>query len=140
MNTFFQNTKRTNFFILALIIGAAALASIPLLRGDFFHFSDEPHIANLFEMVRALGSGQIPPRWAPDMSFEFGYPLFNFYYVLPYYLGSVVYFITHSLIFSLKSVFLISVPLSGIFMYLWLRKHTDVWAAFLGSILYISTP
>src|SRR3972149_8446869 len=140
MNTFFQNTKRTNFLILALILGAAALACIPLLRGDFFHFSDEPHIANLFEMVRALGSGQIPPRWAPDMSFEFGYPLFNFYYVLPYYLGSLVYFLTHSLIFSLKFVFFMSVPLSGVFMYLWLKKHTDSWAALLGSILYIFTP
>ena len=140
MNFSFPKIKRTNLIFVVLILAASILASLPLLRGDFFHFSDEPHIANLYQMVRAIEAGQIPPRWAPDVSFEFGYPLFNFYYVLPYYLGSLIYFLSHSLIFSLKFVFFLTIPASGIFMYLWLKKHTDSWAALLGSILYIFTP
>jgi len=140
MNFSFAKIKRTNLIFVVLILAASILASLPFLRGDFFHFSDEPHIANLYQMVRAIEAGQIPPRWAPDMSFEYGYPLFNFYYVLPYYLGSLIYFLSHSLIFSLKFVFFMTIPASGILMYLWLKKHTDSWAALLGSILYIFTP
>lgn len=140
MNFSFPKIKRTDLVFTALILAASILASLPLLKGDFFHFSDEPHIANLYQMVRAIGAGQIPPRWAPDVSFEFGHPLFNFYYLLPFYLGSLIYFLSHSLIFSLKTVFFVTIPFSGIFMYLWLKKHTDAWAALLGSILYIFTP
>lgn len=139
MKQYWTKLVRSEWFFIVLILGASLLASIPLLHGGFFHFSDEPHIANLYEMIRAVISGQIPPRWAPDMSYEYGYPLYNFYYVLPFYLGSLFYAFSHSLIFSLKMVFLVSIPLSGIFMYIWLRKHTDTWAALLGSILYIFT-
>ncbi|MCJ7805560.1 6-pyruvoyl-tetrahydropterin synthase-related protein [Patescibacteria group bacterium] len=140
MKQYWTKLTRSKWFFIVAILVASLLASIPLLRSGFFHFSDEPHIADLYEMIRAISSGQIPPRWVPDMSYEYGYPLFNFYYVFPFYLGSLVYFFSHSLIFSLKMVFLVSIPLSGIFMYMWLRKHTDTWAALLGSILYIFTP
>jgi hypothetical protein len=124
--------------ILILVLSIPAL--IPLLRGDFFHFSDEPQIANLYQMIRAIGSGQIPPRWAPDMSFGYGYPLFTFYYPLPFYLGTLFYFFTGSLVVSLKLLFAITVPLSGLFMYKWLRLHTNKFNSLIGVLVYTYTP
>jgi len=140
MKLFTKKLSKSNLFFVAIILFASVLASLPLLRADFFHFSDEPHIANLYQMVRALGSGQIPPRWAPDMSYEFGYPLFNFYYVLPFYIASAFYLLGGSLILSLKLTFLLTIPLSGLFMFLWLKKHTDSWTATVGSVVYIFSP
>ncbi len=115
-------------------------AALPLLHPGFFHFSDEPHIANLYEMIRSISSGQFPPRFAPDMSWGYGYPLFNFYYPLPFYVGALFFSFTGSLIQSLKLVFLISILVSPIGMFLWLKKHTENINAFAGSLIYLYTP
>lgn len=131
---------KSNLFVIFILVVLCIPASIPLLRQDFYHFSDEPHIANLYQMIRALQSGQFPPRLAPDMSYGFSYPLFNFYYPLPFYFGSLFFVFTQSLITSLKLVFLLSLPLSSIAMYLWLKKHTSNLFAVVGSLVYIYTP
>lgn len=137
-----EKTPQKNNNLLWLVLLALFLipAALPLLKPGFFHFSDEPHIANLFQMYRGFISRQLPPRWAPDMIFGYGYPLFNFYYPLPFYLGSLLYHFSGSLVFSLKAVFLLTIPLSAYSMYAWLRKHTDHLAAFAGSLIYIYTP
>ncbi|OGM19704.1 hypothetical protein A2685_01130 [Candidatus Woesebacteria bacterium RIFCSPHIGHO2_01_FULL_37_10] len=127
------------FWVIVFIV-ISLPAIYPLIRGDFYHFSDEPHIANLFEMIRAIDSGQFPPRWAPDMSFGFGYPLFNFYYPLPYYIGYLFFKLFGSLILSIKLLFLISVLLSALFMFKWLRLFTGRFESLVGALVYIYTP
>ena len=140
MKKYLKDLVRHNLFWILLIVLISVPASLPLLHEGFYHFSDEPHIANLYEMVRAISSGQIPPRMAPDINFGFGYPLFNFYYPLPYYFGSLFYFVTNSLVLSIKLVFLLTIPLSGIFMFFWLKNHTARFGALIGSIIYVYTP
>ena len=135
-----EKLTNNNLFWLVLVIFISVPASIPLFRPLFYHFSDESHLANLYEMVRAFSSGQIPPRMAPDISFGFGYPLFNFYYPLPYYFGSLFYFLTKSLVLSIKLLFLFSIFLSGLFMFIWLKNHTTKLGALVGTIIYIYTP
>jgi len=130
-----------DLFWIALISLFSLLAIYPLFSFGFYTFSDESHIANLYEMIRAIAGGQIPPRWAPDFSFNFGHPFFIFYYPLPFYLGSLFHFLFRtSLIWSLKLVFLLSVPLSGIFFYLLMRKFFERIFSFAGALLYIFTP
>jgi len=136
-----QKLFKKDFFWIVLIILVSLMAIFPLFRPGFYPFHDEPQIANLYQMVRAISSGQIPPRWAPDMSFNYGYPLFNFYYPLPFYLGSFFFFLLNkSLVWSLKLVFLLSVPLSGICFYLFARKFFRKETSFAGAIIYIFTP
>ena len=137
MEKLFKKVAKHKTLLLILVFVIPAV--IPLLRSGFYHFSDEPHIADLYQMVRAIGSGQIPPRWAPDMSFGYGYPLFNFYYPLPFYIGTLFYKITGSLVVSLKLLFLITVPLSALFMYKWLRLHTGKFNSLVGVIIYTYT-
>lgn len=134
----FKNLNTKHYILLLLLF--AIPASIPLLHPGFFHFSDEPHIANLYEMIRAIQLRQFPPRWSPDMSWGYGYPLFNFYYPLPFYIGTFFFSVTGSLIQSLKLVFLASVLVSPLGMFLWLRKHTQNFNAFVGSFIYLYTP
>lgn len=132
----FKKNRIAILVILLLVIPAA----IPLLKGGFFYFSDEPHIANLYQMIRAIDSGQFPPRMAPDMSYGYGHPLFNFYYVLPFYLGSIIFGLTKSLISSYKIITLITIPLSSVAMYYWLKQHTSKFLSVAGAILYVYTP
>jgi hypothetical protein len=132
---------KKDYFWIILILFFSLLAARFLLRPGFYTFSDEPHIANLYQMIRAIKSGQIPPRWAPDVSFNFGHPLFNFYYLLPFYLGSFFhFFLGTSLIGSLKLVFLLSFPFSGVAFYFLMRKFFSQVASFSASILYIFAP
>lgn len=132
---------KKDVFWVVMILFVSLLAIYPLFRHGFYSFHDEPHLANLYEMTRAFSSGQFPPRWAPDFAYNYGYPLFNFYYLLPYYLGSFFYFVFNlSLIWSLKLVFALSVPLSGLAFYFLMKKFFGQAVSFAGAALYLFTP
>lgn len=132
---------KTNFVWITFIILISLVGIYPLFSTGFYPFHDEPQIANLYQMIRILKDGQFPPRWAPDMSFNYGYPLFNFYYQLPFYLGSFFNLVLgFSLVQSLKLVFLLSLPLSGISFFFLAKKYFPVLGAFGASLLYMFTP
>lgn len=122
----------------------AILLSLPsafaLFVPGFYGASDEVHIAWLYEMYKTLQVGQIPPRFVPDLSYGFGYPLFNFVFPLPYYIGSVFHFLGLSLVDSTKAVFFLSIPLAAVFMYFFLRNLTGSKLSLLGAVLYSFAP
>jgi hypothetical protein len=128
--------KYTVFLLLILTIPVVESLFVP----GFYGASDEVHIAWLYEMDRTLKTGQIPPRFVPDLSYGFGYPLFNFVFPLPFYLGEIFHTLGFSFVDSIKAVFLITMPLSAIFMYSLLRELTNKTLSFLGAILYIFAP
>ncbi len=43
----------------------------------------------LEQLVKGLRAGQFPVRWMPDAAYGLGYPFFNFYAALPYYLAAI---------------------------------------------------
>ena len=131
--------KRERIAILLIII--ISLGSIyKLLLPGFYEPQDLHHIADIYEMFRAFVSGQIPPRWGPDYLYAYGYPLFNFYYVGPFYLGALIYSISGSLQFSYEAVFEIGVIVGAIGFYLFSRNHFSKIASIAGTVLYIYTP
>src|SRR4030066_783563 len=128
---------KSPFVILVLICLPAIYF---LLRPGFYEPQDLHHIADIFQMYKAVVSGQLPPRLGPDYLWGFGYPLFNLYYVLPFYLGAVFYALTKSLTGSFEFVFVVAASLSIFVMYLFLREFFGKIASLTGSILYLYTP
>lgn len=124
-------------YILLLIISIPAC--LPLIKNGFYEPHDLHHLADIYEMHRSISLGQLPPRLAPDFLYNLGYPLFNFYYVLPFYLGAFLFSLGFSLTTTFKGVFLISVFLSIIGMYKFLRLNFSKWASLAGSTLYLYT-
>jgi len=60
----------------------------PLLKGRLPWAADSLlHFHRLAQLDRALKNGLFFPRWAPDMGFGYGFPLFNYYAPLSYYLS-----------------------------------------------------
>ena len=120
------------------------LLSIPavwaLFVPGFYGASDDMHSAWLQQIDKVLKMGQIPPRFVPDLSFGFGYPLFNFAFPLPFYIAEIFHLIGFSLVDSIKLVFILSLPLSGIGMYLFLKEFTNNLLSLTGAVLYIYTP
>jgi len=125
-------------WILAFVLAIPAV--LALLHTGFFGASDDMHPAWIYEMDRVLKSGIFPPRFVPDLSFGFGYPLFNFIYPFPYYLGEIFHLIGLSLVDSTKAVLFLSIPLSAVTMFLFLKKILKSDLALVGSLIYAYLP
>lgn len=120
------------------------LLSLPLVWAlfvpGFYGASDDLHMGWLYEMDQAIRLDQFPPRFVPDLSYQFGYPLFNFVFPLPFYIGELFHLAGFSLVASVKAVFFLSLPLSMLAMYLLLKDYTTKLAAVAGAVLYGYTP
>lgn len=133
--------KKDNKKLIYVLIFLLSIPAIwALLVPGFYGASDDLHIAWLFEFHKNILMGKIPPRFVPDLSFGFGYPLFNFVFPLPFYISEIFHLIGFNLVDSIKLLFLLSIPLSGIFMYLLLREFCSRALSLTGAILYIYTP
>jgi hypothetical protein len=129
--------KIKELIILILLVIPATLA---LFKPGFFGASDDMHIAWLQQMNQSITEGQIPPRYVSDLSFGFGYPLFNFIFPLPYYLGELFHLIGLSFTYSIKAVFIFSLFMSAITMYFLTRKLSGKFIGMAAAVLYVYTP
>lgn len=120
------------------------ILSIPAVRylfvNGYFGVSDDLHIGWLFEMDRVVKMLQFPPRYVPDLSFGFGYPLFTFVYPLPFYIAEMLHLVGFSLVNSVKIVFGLSIPLSMYYMYKLLRNYMKEDYSLAGAVLYVYAP
>jgi len=112
----------------------------PLLHSGFFPMHDDTQPSRVYEMVKALSSGQFPVRWLGDLGYGYGYPLFNFYAPLPYYVGAIFNLIGFDILIATKIMFGIGILLAGITMFLLLNSLADDLTAIVGSLLYMYAP
>jgi len=97
---------------------------------------DDQHIARLYLLVTGIQQGSLFPRWVDLLGFGHGYPLFNFYPPLIYYVSSIFYFLGFSLIWSIKLMIISGFLLSATGAYLLIRKMIGRLPAILGSTVY----
>lgn len=50
----------------------------------------ELHVYRAAELGHTLRAGAVYPRWAPDLYYGYGYPIFNYYAPLTYYLANAL--------------------------------------------------
>ena len=74
---------------LCIVLLFSVIPILPLFHTGFFPMHDNTQVARVFEMGKALRDGMIPVRWAQDLGFGYGYPLFTFYAPLAYYVGGL---------------------------------------------------
>lgn len=122
-----------------ILVIMASLIAWPLLIPGYFSHHDDLQVMRIFEMRRCFSDLQIPCRWVPDMGYGNGYPLFNYYNPLPYYIG-VLFSYIFGYIISAKILFLIPIILSALSMYLLAREIFGRQAAILAAILFQYAP
>lgn len=130
--------NKYKYLIVLLLVSFPA--SLPLIRPGMYEPHDLHHLADIWQMFRAFETGQVPPRLGPDFTWGFGYPLFNFYYHLPFYLGALFYAFFGSLILAFKLVFFISILLSVFGMYVLARLYLNKLPSLLAALLFLYTP
>lgn len=122
-----------------LIIFLSLLIIWPLFLPGYFSHHDDLQVMRVFEMRKCLADFQIPCRWVPDLGYGNGFPLFNFYGVLPYYIGALLSFLT-GYIFAAKILFLIPAVFGGISMYFLGKILFGKTAGLVAGILYLFAP
>jgi len=123
---------------LVLIFSFWALA--PLFHPGFFPMHDDEQIVRLYELHQALSGGQFPPRWVGNLGFGYGYPFYNFYPPLVYYLGEIFYLLGFSLIASTKIVMGLGFVLSGVFIYFLAKEFFGKVGGLVAAVFYIYAP
>lgn len=99
------------------------------------------HLARMPAYYKALTGGQILPRWAGDLYWGYGMPLFNFYYHLPYLIPSGFMALGAGLVTAFKMSLFLSFILSGCTMYLFsYTLFNDKKKAFLATMLFQFAP
>ena len=137
--------KKTIVFhlgVIAFVLIISIPLLIPYLKSGYFPTHDgEWAVVRLSDMFRELRDFQIPPRYSGNLNFGYGYPLFNFAYPFPYYIGVLVKFLGLSFVDSIKFVFGASTVLSSYFMFLAVRTiWKNDFAALLSSVIYLYFP
>lgn len=131
-------TKIDWFFI--LLLGLSVITILPFFHSGFYPIHDDTQVARIFEMSKALGDGMFPVRWVKDLGYGYGYPIFNFYAPLPYYFGGLMSLFRVDPLLSTKFVFGFGVLLSGVTMYIFLKKFFSPPSAILGAVVYLYFP
>ncbi|MCL5024904.1 MAG: 6-pyruvoyl-tetrahydropterin synthase-related protein, partial [Chloroflexi bacterium] len=127
------------FLPLALLL--AGFAAYPLLNPGLPVTSDgllQPY--RLVELDAALRAGTLYPRWAPDLWLGYGYPLFNFYAPLFYYLGEAFRLLGFDFESSVKAVVVLSLLLASSSAYLLGRRLFGRLGGVVTAAAYIYTP
>lgn len=113
----------------------------PLLKSGFFPIHDSTQTARIHQMAQSLSEGQFPVRWVKDLGYGYGYPIFNFYAPLPYYVGALIHFVGFTYLQSTKIVMAIPILLSGLGMYhLVLDILKKRWIGLSAAVLYMYAP
>lgn len=118
--------------LLFLLVIPAFLA---LLKPGYFPMHDDIQGMRVLQMHKCVLDMQLPCRWVPDMGYGYGYPQFNFYSPLPYYLMEIPVAFGAQVLSSVKLGFLVSLVAASYSMYLlgsclWGKKGGIISALF----------
>lgn len=94
----------------------------------------------LVELDAAIRAGTLYPRWAPNMWLGHGYPLFNFYAPLSYYISEAFHLAGLDFEMSIKAVIVLGVLLAALAAYLLGRHLFGPLGGLLAATAYVYSP
>lgn len=124
------------FFILLLSL----ITITPFFHSGFFSFHDNTQVQRVFEMSKALRDGMFPVRWSQDLGFNYGYPMFNFYAPLAYYLGAFFNLLGANALLATKLMMALGIILASFSIYLFTKELFNKKTAAVAALLYVFAP
>ncbi len=123
-----------------IVLACSFLIIRAMCISGYFPMHDDTQVARVVVMGRALRAGQFPVRWVSDLGYGYGYPIFNFYGPLPYYVGGVLYALGLSGLTATKIMMGAGLVLSGITMFAALSDIAGVSAGVIAAVFYMFAP
>lgn len=128
-------------FLITLLI--CLLAVWPLIsRASLPEGTDaELHIFRLHELSYLIRGGEFYPRWAPNFYHGYGYPIFNYYAPLTYYLALPLDLLPSvDATLASKAVLVAGMLLAGLGIYGYVRDNWGRRAGYVAAALYVYSP
>lgn len=127
---------------LFVLLAFATLIAAPLSAPGYFMFAhDARHTVYFMQMFDAgLRDGALFPRWATDMVFGYGYPVWLILAPLPYYGAEFFHLLGLDFPASIKAVEAVGWFASGLSMYLFASRAMDKNAGLVAAIAYLYVP
>jgi hypothetical protein len=134
---------RGEWFYIALVLVFALIIISPLLQpGYFWGAHDARHDAYfIFQYDKSVQDGIWLPRWSPDFTFGYGYPFFIVYGPLSAFIGELFHhFLGLGYEASVKAVLALSIVVSGLAMYGFVRSWLGRAAGLVAAVAYMVIP
>ena len=132
---------KDNYKILIALILIIVPTFFFFLRPNiYWNMHDDMQIIRQLEMEKCLIDGQIPCRWSPDLGFGYGYPLFNFYPPLPYFIGEIFRVFGFSFVATVKLTVILQIISSAFAMYLLASTIFGNIGGLISAIFYAYAP
>jgi hypothetical protein len=123
--------------ILALVAAAPFLTRPGLPRDT----DAELHVYRAAELGHTLRAGAFYPRWAPDLYLGYGYPIFNYYAPLTYYLANLFDGLPGlDIVGGVKAVFVLGLLVAALGAYLLGRELFGPAAGVLAAASFTFAP
>lgn len=108
------------YLLLALAI--STLAALPIFMGSGILNTRAGGdslflIQRVHQLAQSLRGGAFPARWMPDGAYGLGYPFFDFYAALPYYLAALLNLAGCGLLWAVKLTQLLGFLAAGMAIY-----------------------
>ena len=135
--SFFFSTKA----ILIVLVLFSILSLWPFFKSGFFTTHDGEWMVIRFSAFhQTLRAGHFPVRFVDRLNNNYGYPVLDFLYPLPFYLAEVPKTIGFDYVNSIKIIFIFSTIASTVFMFMALREKYSKEASVVGAIIYLFVP
>lgn len=134
---------RTEWLTIGLVLLFGLVVSAPLLQpGYFWGAHDARHdVYFIFQFDKAVQDGIWFPRWGPDWAFGYGYPFWIVYGPLATFIGELFHhFLGLGFEDSVKAVFVLSILVSGLAMYGFVRSWLGRNAGLVAAVAYMTIP
>jgi hypothetical protein len=126
-------------FLVALAISVISWWGV-LQPGFPITVDGDLHIARGFHMEHELRNGQFPVRWASEQVWGYGYPTFNFYYPLPYYLAAGLHMVGLPMPVAIEVLIAAGFTIGAISAGLWGRSVWGTAGGIVASAIYTLSP
>lgn len=126
----------------ALVVVISVFAWGALVGPPYFlNAHDAPHsLFFLNQFDQAIRDGVLYPRWGVDFALGYGYPLFNVYSTLAFYVAEGFHLLGASLTGAVKLTYVLSFVLSGLTMYTFGKRVLSPQAGVLAAVVYTYAP
>jgi len=91
-------------------------------------------------MAKGLTDGMFPVRWSADLGYGFGYPIFNYYDPLPYYVGGIIEAVGVNALLATKIMMALGIMLAGVSMYFLGKEFWGKSGGILSALFYMYAP
>lgn len=126
------------YFLLSLFLIPALW---PLTHNGLPRANDHlPHYFRAVQLGALVRAGDFLPRWAPDLAFGYGYPVFNFFPYLAHYVVVILNLFGFEFLLAYKLACALALLLSGWAAYAFGRELWGERAGFITGLAYALSP